>query len=42
MISDFADLYHLTREELITLDGWKERAAERFLESIENSHPIRM
>lgn len=37
MISDFADLYHLTREELITLDGWKERAAERFLESIENS-----
>lgn len=37
MISDFADLYHLTQEELITLDGWKERAAERFLESIENS-----
>ena len=36
MISDFADLYHLTQEELITLDGWKERAAERFLESIEN------
>ena len=37
MISDFADLYRLTKEELMTLEGWKDRAAERFLESIEGS-----
>lgn len=37
MISDFADLYRLTKGELMTLEGWKDRAAERFLESIEGS-----
>jgi DNA ligase (NAD+) len=37
MISDFADLYRLTKGELMTLEGWKDRAAERFLESIEVS-----
>jgi DNA ligase (NAD+) len=37
MISGFADLYRLTQEQLTTLDGWKERSAERLLESIQNS-----
>lgn len=37
LISDFADLYRLTKEQLLTLDGWKERSAERFLESLEAS-----
>lgn len=37
MIADFADLYRLTKEQLLTLDGWKERSAERFLESLEAS-----
>lgn len=40
MIRDFSDLYKLTKEELMTLDGWKERAAERFLESIGNSKKV--
>ena len=37
LISDFADLYRLTKEQLLTLDGWKERSAERLLESLEAS-----
>lgn len=37
MIADFADLYRLTKEQLLTLDGWKERSAERLLESLEAS-----
>lgn len=32
-----ADLYDLTEEQLLTLDGWKERSARRFLESLEAS-----
>lgn len=32
-----ADFYDLTRSQLMTLDGWKERSAERFLESLEAS-----
>ena len=32
-----ADFYDLDKEQLLTLDGWKERSAERFLESIRAS-----
>ncbi|MEN6619803.1 MAG: NAD-dependent DNA ligase LigA [Rikenellaceae bacterium] len=36
-ICKLSDLYKLRREQLLTLEGWKERSAERFLESISNS-----
>ena len=32
-----ADFYELNMEHLLTLDGWKERSAERFLASLEES-----
>ncbi len=32
-----ADFYDLDKEQLLTLDGWKERSAERFLRSISDS-----
>ena len=32
-----ADLYSLTREDLLRLEGWKDRSAERFLASLEAS-----
>lgn len=32
-----ADFYELRMEHLLTLDGWKERSAERFLASLEES-----
>ena len=32
-----ADFYELDKEQLMTLDGWKERSAQRFLRSIEES-----
>lgn len=32
-----ADLYTLDKEDLLTLEGWKDRSAERFLESIAQS-----
>ncbi len=32
-----ADFYSLTREDLLRLDGWKDRSAERFLASLEAS-----
>lgn len=32
-----ADFYDLDKEQLLTLDGWKERSAERFLRSIRDS-----
>ena len=36
-ISTLSDLYKLDKDTLLTLDGWKEKSAERLLESIENS-----
>ena len=35
-----ADLYDLGRYQLIGLEGWQERAAERFLESLEASRQV--
>lgn len=32
-----ADFYELEKEHLLTLDGWKERSAERFLKSLAES-----
>lgn len=32
-----ADFYELNKEHLLTLDGWKEKSAERFLTSLEES-----
>ena len=32
-----ADFYELEKEHLLTLDGWKDRSAERFLKSIKDS-----
>jgi DNA ligase (NAD+) len=32
-----ADFYELEKEHLLGLDGWKERSAERFLKSLEES-----
>lgn len=37
LIKDLSDLYFLTKDDLLTLDGWKERSAERFLESVQKS-----
>lgn len=36
-VKELSDLYHLTKEQLLTLDSWKDRSAERFLKSIEES-----
>ncbi len=36
-ISFLSDLYKITEEQLLSLQGWKERAADRFLQSVEKS-----
>lgn len=36
-IAVLPDLYKLTEEQLLSLQGWKERAADRFLQSVEKS-----
>ncbi len=35
-----ADFYELEKEHLLTLDGWKEKSAERFLKSIKESKNV--
>ena len=35
-----ADFYDLTKEQLLTLDGWKDRAAQRFLDSLRDSRRV--
>ena len=37
LVWNIADFYELTKEHLLTLDGWKERSAERFLKSLDDS-----
>lgn len=37
LVWNVADFYELKKEHLLTLDGWKERSAERFLSSLEES-----
>ena len=40
LVWNVADFYELTKEHLLTLDGWKDRAAERFLKSLEESRKV--
>ncbi len=40
LVWNIADFYELTEEHLLTLDGWKERSAERFLKSIQESRNV--
>ena len=37
LVKDPADLYSLTKEDLLKLEGWKDRSARRLLESLEES-----
>lgn len=39
-IKDLADLYTLTKEQLLTLDKWKEKSADNFLKSLEQSRKV--
>ncbi len=40
LVWDVADFYELTKEHLLTLEGWKEKSAERFLKSIYESKGV--
>ena len=40
LVWNIADFYELTQEHLLTLDGWKEKSAERFLASLEDSKKV--
>ena len=40
LVWNIADFYELTKEHLLTLEGWKERSAERFLKSLEESRKV--
>ncbi len=40
LVWNIADFYELTKEHLLTLDGWKERSAERFLKSLQDSKKV--
>lgn len=37
LVWNVADFYELTKEHLLTLEGWKDRSAERFLISLQDS-----
>ena len=37
LVWNAADFYELTKEHLMTLDGWKDRSADRFLKSLHES-----
>ena len=37
LVWNVADFYELTKEHLLTLDGWKEKSADRFLKSLNES-----
>lgn len=40
LVWNVSDFYELTKEHLLKLDGWKDRAAERFLKSLEESKKV--
>ena len=40
LVWNVADFYELTMSHLLTLDGWKEKSAERFLNSISESKAV--
>jgi DNA ligase (NAD+) len=40
LVWNIADFYELTKDHLLTLDGWKEKSAERFLSSLQESRKV--
>lgn len=40
LVWNVADFYELTKEHLLMLEGWKNRSAERFLKSLEDSKKV--
>ena len=40
LVWNIADFYELTKEHLLTLDGWKEKSADRFLSSLQESRKV--
>ena len=40
LVWNVADFYELTKEHLLTLEGWKEKSAERFLTSLQASKDV--
>ena len=40
LVWNIADFYELTKEHLLTLDGWKKKSAERFLSSLQESRKV--
>lgn len=40
LVWNVADFYELTKEHLLTLDGWKDKSAERFLKSLQESKAV--
>lgn len=40
MVSSPADFYSLDKDRLMAMDGWKERSADRFLQSLEESTKV--
>ena len=40
LVWNIADFYELTKDHLLTLDGWKEKSAERFLKSLAESRKV--
>ena len=40
LVWNIADFYELTKEHLLSLDGWKEKSAERFLSSLQESRKV--
>lgn len=40
LVWNVADFYDLKREHLLMLDGWKERSADRFLKSLQESRKV--
>lgn len=40
LVWNVADFYELTKEHLLTMDGWKDKSAERFLKSLQESKAV--
>ena len=40
LVWNVADFYVLTKDHLLTLEGWKERSADRFLKSLQESKKV--
>ena len=40
LVWNAADFYELTKEHLLTLEGWKDKSAERFLKSLQESRNV--